>query len=276
MGLYGRTIESFAPNSLMAPTGTSALADEQRRLLERYEANVGQFGNNTAEILDIQSLLAKTIEINEVYEKVKDLDETMQRYLKLIDEYYPRLEEIINKLGELDDITAVRDDIVNVQKPYIDAKVAEATRIAEDARDTETRINEIMVVFNRETEATVDLIRSYTLASVYKFSDNTSGSESVAINVTSGSVLKFLLNEKTTNFDFGDVPPEKETVARQITLILEQGTGANLATWPASIKWSRNREPVLSLEKGRLDVATLLTYDEGITWLGFFNGGWFK
>lgn len=90
MGLYSRTVESYAPNSIMPVE-----ADEkQRAILERYEANVGQFGNNTAEIMDIISLLYKTQLIEDTLEEVRQIDQKMQDYMKLIDDYYPRLEPL--------------------------------------------------------------------------------------------------------------------------------------------------------------------------------------
>lgn len=275
MGLYGRTVESFAPNSIMSAEDTK-YAEEQRRILERYEANVGQFGNNTAEILDIQSLLSKALLIEGTLDEIRQIDEKMQSYLKLINEYYPRLDEIIGKLGELDGITEIYDDIKNVQKPYIDQRVEDAKAAVARVEEIETRVNDLMVNFNKDTQATVELIKSYTLASVYKFSDDKSGAETQPINVENGSVLKFILKEKETFFEFSEIPPEKDVVARQVTMIIEQGTGANLANWPSTIRWSRNRIPVLSLEKGRMDVVTLMTYDQGINWFGFFNGGWIK
>lgn len=275
--MYTRSVESYAPNSMALDVRNLATLVDSHHKLERYEQNVGQFGQDTNEILCIQSLLAKTLLIESTLEEIRQIDEKMGAYVKLIDDYYPRLTEIIDKLGELDDITAIHDDIVKVQKPYIDAKVQEANQTLTEIKQIDTRLNELMVQFNKDTEAKIDLIKSYTLSSTYMFFENTTPStDGVTLDVTDGSVLKYTLGAAEVPVNFNAIPPETQSVARQLTVIFEQGTGANKVKWPAHVKWSQDREPVLSLEKGRMDVVTLLTYNKGVTWLGFFNGGWFK
>lgn len=271
MGLYSRTVESYAPNSIM-PDEANA---EQRAILERYEANVGQFGNNTAEIMDIISLLYKTQLIEDTLAEVRQIDQKMQDYMKLIDDYYPRLEEIIDKLGVLDNIMEVYEDIVNVQKPYIDAQVVLIKNMSDELkREMETLENQ-MATFRKEVNETLALIKSYALASAYSFWEE-DASNFIVLDPTKGSVSHHVLMEPLTSVSFATFKTEP-TVARQLTVILEQGTGANkISKWDEKIKWSQDRIPVLSLESGRKDVVTLLTYDEGKSWLGFFNGGWFK
>lgn len=69
---------------------------------------------------------------------------------------------------------------------------------------------------------------------------------------------------------------EIETNNRQyqtFTLSLLQGTGANLVSWPASVRFSYGRPPVLSYKKDSSDIFQLVTYDGGNTWLGMLVMG---
>lgn len=65
-------------------------------------------------------------------------------------------------------------------------------------------------------------------------------------------------------------------IVRQIFIKLKQGTGINRINWPTNIKWTYNREPVLSYDVGFSDIITLTTLDDGQTWLGSYDGGWFE
>lgn len=63
-------------------------------------------------------------------------------------------------------------------------------------------------------------------------------------------------------------------IVRKVDLMLTQGSGANKVAWADSIRWAHGRVPVLSFERGYSDMVTLVTLDEGDTWIGFFTGGW--
>lgn len=65
-------------------------------------------------------------------------------------------------------------------------------------------------------------------------------------------------------------------IVRQVFIKLKQGTGINRVNWPSNIRWTYNREPVLSFELGYCDIITLTTLDDGLTWLGSYDGGWFE
>ena len=62
--------------------------------------------------------------------------------------------------------------------------------------------------------------------------------------------------------------PVGTNVATSFTLSLRQGSGANLVTWPTSVKWSFGRKPVLSYKQGVTDTFEFVTYDNGVTWQG--------
>lgn len=61
--------------------------------------------------------------------------------------------------------------------------------------------------------------------------------------------------------------------AYSVTLIIRQdGTGSRLVTWPSGTKWAGGAAPTLSTAAGAVDVVSLLTVDNGATWLGFICG----
>jgi len=48
--------------------------------------------------------------------------------------------------------------------------------------------------------------------------------------------------------------------------------GSYSVTWPANTRWAGGTPPNLSSTAGRIDVITLSTTNNGITWLGFVGG----
>ncbi|AEK81928.1 hypothetical protein [Salmonella phage 7-11] len=119
-----------------------------------------------------------------------------------------------------------------------------------------------------------DEIQQYQMMAVYQYRDRTITGTTVEIGPLAGSVQRLTLNSSTTTVTIGSFSdgPDK---ARQLTLLIKQGTGSNKVVWPSSIRWNNNRAPVLSYLTGRVDVITLLTYNSGASWYGFYNGGWF-
>lgn len=62
--------------------------------------------------------------------------------------------------------------------------------------------------------------------------------------------------------------------ARKVDLMLTQGSGANRVQWANTIRWAYGRPPLLSFERGYSDMVSLMTLDNGNTWIGHFSGGW--
>lgn len=95
------------------------------------------------------------------------------------------------------------------------------------------------------------------------------------IDPKTASVFEILLSAPETTIDILSVEVSRPE-ARQITLLLMQdATGARLVKWPTNIKWASDRQPVLSFLPNRTDVVSLLTTNNGATWYGFTNGGFF-
>ncbi|QIN98943.1 hypothetical protein emhyr_66 [Salmonella phage emhyr] len=112
-------------------------------------------------------------------------------------------------------------------------------------------------------------------SAIYEYG-NVASAATVTIPAASKTIVSITLNQPNTVINIGNVS-DPSTVARQITIAIKQGTGSNKVTaWDPRIKWANNRKPVLSFLVGYTDVVTLLTFDSGATWMGFFNGGWIK
>lgn len=120
-----------------------------------------------------------------------------------------------------------------------------------------------------------DEIQQYQMMAVYQFADRTISGTTVALSVISGSVQRLVLNSSTTTVTITPFT-DGANKARQLTLLVKQGTGSNRVVWPSTIQWNNGRAPVLSYLTGRVDVITLLTHNSGASWYGFYNGGWFN
>ncbi|MCG8709297.1 hypothetical protein JHU04_002542 [Brenneria sp. 4F2] len=63
-----------------------------------------------------------------------------------------------------------------------------------------------------------------------------------------------------------------ENLSQEVIVFLVQGSGANKVTWPQNVKWPNGVAPALSYTQGQQDVVTLVTNDNGSTWLGIYSG----
>lgn len=114
-----------------------------------------------------------------------------------------------------------------------------------------------------------------SITASYKYSALTGGSTSYTLSQSDASVFSITLSNTTTTINLGSFSLPTLS-ARQITVFLTQGSGGSkTVNWSSNIKWSQGRKPVLSLDAGTIDVISFLTLDNGNTWLGQFNGGWF-
>lgn len=97
----------------------------------------------------------------------------------------------------------------------------------------------------------------------------------LVLNPDEAGMQTLTLTKVSTNVLIDEVKTPKD-VYRQVTLYIKQGTGANKIVWDARVSWSNGRIPVLSYRKDAIDIITLVTVDNGNTWMGMYNGGWFN
>ena len=95
--------------------------------------------------------------------------------------------------------------------------------------------------------------------------NNISGTYTVDLSSSNSFDLTIVAN---TSLSFSNVA--NSGIMQSATLIIRQGnTDENLITWPASVYWSFDEEPVLvSNSAGAYDVITLFTVDGGTTFSG--------
>lgn len=101
----------------------------------------------------------------------------------------------------------------------------------------------------------------------------------LVINPTAGGPYMFAvtLNQPSCAITFLNqaVPPG---IYWEFYILLIQGTGANVVTWPSNVLWEYNRTPALSYTAGYADVIKLVSNPVGSSqsWLGFYAGSWFN
>ena len=89
------------------------------------------------------------------------------------------------------------------------------------------------------------------------------------IDLANGNVHRCILDENVTFTFTGSTA----SVACSFTLILVQdGTGTNSVTWPASVDWAAATAPTIASGANDVTVLTFLTVDNGTTWYGFLAG----
>ena len=102
----------------------------------------------------------------------------------------------------------------------------------------------------------------------------TPAGDAAILDLASATVFRVTLNAHITQIVFTNASGE-EGSTRHVTLILRQGTGVNLVSWPENIRWAYGHLPVLSYEKDAEDYITLVRFGADAHWYGFLTGGWF-
>lgn len=102
----------------------------------------------------------------------------------------------------------------------------------------------------------------------------TPAGDTAILDLAKATVFRVTLNTHITQIVFTNASGE-EGSTRHVTLILRQGTGVNLASWPENIRWAYGHLPVLSYEKDAEDYITLVRFGADAHWYGFLIGGWF-
>lgn len=72
----------------------------------------------------------------------------------------------------------------------------------------------------------------------------------------------------THALSFTNAPSQAGTAISFTIYVTQGGTGNDLLTYPASVKWSDAIVPVLATQAGKIDVLTFMSVDQGATWLG--------
>lgn len=167
--------------------------------------------------------------------------------------------------GVIRTIEGINKAIDDALPNYADAGAAATA--AKDARDAALQAQ-------AAAEAAAGNAGAAASSAIYK-TKSYAGANSITITPMDATIHNVILNRVTTNILVGTTS-DAVGMARQITLYLTQSTGSNKVTWPTNIKWSNDREPILSYGVGTVDMVSLITQDKGATWRGVFNGGWFN
>ena len=102
----------------------------------------------------------------------------------------------------------------------------------------------------------------------------TPAGDTAILDLAKATVFRVTLNTHITQIVFTNASGE-EGSTRHVTLILRQGTGVNLVSWPENVRWSYGHPPVLSYEKDDEDCITLVNFGTDEYWYGFLTGGGF-
>lgn len=226
--------------------------------------NVGQFGWTTNDITSVKDIITYVQAALDAATSAKNSAESasasLQRTEEIEIQYRLVVADIDSKYKEIQDLVSQ----INTSSNEIIAYVNEAKGYSDSSKSYYNQIKELG-----------DIITLYALQAIYKYNDTGEiNSGDVTISPAVGTVQRFKLMMPNTKLILNALSDPADT-ARQITLELVQGTGANKVVWPGNIKWNNGRLPVLSYIKNKMDIVTLLTHDSGKGWYGFYNGGWF-
>tara|TARA_Y100000031_G_scaffold132948_1_gene154404 strand:+ start:5916 stop:6830 length:915 start_codon:yes stop_codon:yes gene_type:complete len=100
------------------------------------------------------------------------------------------------------------------------------------------------------------------------------GTGTTTLNLELGNTFEITMDGNLT-FTFSN-PPASGTAGNFTLILIQDGTGSRLVTWPASVDWAGGNAPTLTTTANAVDILTFITTDGGTTWLGFSAGADFK
>jgi hypothetical protein len=100
---------------------------------------------------------------------------------------------------------------------------------------------------------------------------NLSATNTTNINCALGNNFLITMNTTIQNLTFTNIPSSGRLYS--LNLIIQQdGTGGRNIVWPVTVKWPSAVSPTLTTTPTKIDVIALVTYDGGLSWLGFVAG----
>lgn len=251
-------------NAPVAPRTFAPKADDSNAdIMIGGQPNVGLFAWTTNDLTGIKDIITYVQAALDAATRAEaaaaDAENTRLHIDQIAADYENKVVHIDEVLKQVQDLAAsINVDLTAIQK-YVDE--------AEDIRDASKQIYDQVKIW-------YDEIRQYQMLAVYKYFEDTADTASYPIHTDDATVQYIILQSGTTTFTI--TTPNDNGNCRQLTLMLQQGTGANKVVWPSSVRWNNGRTPVLSQDTGKVDVLTLLTKDSGAKWYGFYNGGYFN
>ncbi|WAX14256.1 hypothetical protein ECO319P1_00097 [Escherichia phage ECO319P1] len=247
------------PRAYAAPTADESAED----IVAGGQPNVGLFAWTTNDLTGIKDIITYVKTALAAAERAEAAAAQTEATKDHVDEVANRYEAIVVKIDQQYEDMKKLADTINVD-------VNEIHKYVDEARNIQVAVNN---QYN-QIDAWRAEIMKYQMLSVYKYYEDKAEGTSHTVHVTDATVQLLKLTASTTTLTI-DSPTNEPDLCRQITLMVQQGTGANKIKWPTTVRWNNGREPVLSYDNGKIDVITLLTKDSGAKWFGFYNGGWF-
>ena len=92
----------------------------------------------------------------------------------------------------------------------------------------------------------------------------------IDLDLETGNVFEPTLDQNTT-FTFSN-PPATGIAGSFTLIIIQDGTGGWVTTWPGTVDWPSGVAPVLTTGIGDVNILSFLTVDAGARWYGFTGG----
>lgn len=252
------------PTSYVAPTATASDDSAASDIVAGGQPNVGLFAWTTNDLTGIKDIVtyvkASLAAATRAEAAAVQAELTKGHVEELSNQYEAIVSQIDNQYIEIVKLANTINVDVNQISQYVNT-----------AGDIQVAVQQ---QYDQISSWREDIIK-YTMLAVYKYNERESSSQTATVYTSDGSVQKLKLNSSSTTISLVN-PTDDSNICRQITLMLHQGTGSNIVVWPSNVKWNNGRTPVLSYEKDKMDIITLLTKDSGASWYGFYNGGWFN
>lgn len=140
----------------------------------------------------------------------------------------------------------------------------------------------IVTAFSNDDVNFIDLNGTLQLAlsnNYYRFQNYSETIDTALISATvlnmdldGGVNQTIVIDENASSVAFVNFNPDNSFTSTVTLKVTQDGVGGWGITWPAIIKWAGGVAPTLTATANAVDIFGFVTYDAGVTWLGFTLG----
>lgn len=95
----------------------------------------------------------------------------------------------------------------------------------------------------------------------------------LGIDWSTGDYFTHTFDENVTSWSFTNLPSSPTGIALVIRFQQDPTTPRTI-TWPASFRWVSGTDGVISSTVNAVDVLSLISFDQGTTWIAHLNNGY--
>lgn len=241
---------------------------------EQYQTKaptIGQFAENDAGIVAIQSIITKLAEAQRILDESISASAPVMAYGELLVEMQPKIDKLVQDFSDVSGVaeayTQIRDVYVPLTENNVTQSAAAATRAEVAVKDAQ----KIRDDFNVEAQSVITNAKALSSLDIMK--PRYLGVINAAATLDPNLYSLFTVTVGGLNLPLTISKVVDETYAVRVNVALRVNKVGNNVTWPSSVRFEDGKGgDIGTLAVGKVAMFELMTFDAGKTWLAHNRG----